>query len=231
MSDHLYTTIVCIGCGHEISVPVYCKDRFCPICSGPRSRRIRRKLNWYVHNSTLKPGQSFKHLVLTVRNDPDLSATVDLLVRSFRRLRQRAWWKRHVTGGAYVIEITGRPGNWHPHIHVLLQSWFMPYQKLKSLWEKCSGSWGVSIQERPPHAVANYLTDYITKAPKMEAFTRQMNLALGNRRLYSVFGSWHSMKPPDMKVAYRCTCCGCSCFLPESILDRQLNRYRDDKFR
>lgn len=212
MSDHLYTTIVCGDCGHLLKVPVYCKNRFCPVCAAPRARRIRKRLQWYVSNVKLLPGQRFKHLVLTVRNSGDLSAAVDHLVKSFRRLRQSVWFKRHVSGGAYVIEITGREGNYHPHIHCLIASYFTPFAILKSHWEKCSGSWGVHISEKPARSVANYLTDYITKLPDDVVDSVPMNEALRSRRLYSVFGTWHAMHCPKFRMTYPCPTCGAGCW-------------------
>jgi len=221
MSNHLYTTITCGDCGHLLKVPVYCKNRFCPVCAAPRSRRLRKKLQWYVSNVKLRPGERFKHLVLTVRNSGDLAAAIDHLVQSFRRLRQRAWWKSHVSGGAYVIEITGQAGNYHPHIHCLLTSYFAPFRVLKAHWEECSGSWGVHISEKPAHSVANYLTDYITKLPADVVDSVPMNEALRRRRLYSVFGSWHALKCPAFKMSYPCPSCGASCWYRIEALCRR----------
>jgi len=224
MSDHPYTTLTCLACGHQITVPVYCKNRFCPVCAGPRHKRLRKKLQWYCSNAHLLPGQTLKHVVLTVKSGPDLETTVNHLVRSFRKLRQRKWWKSHVSGGAYVIEITRSDAGWHPHIHAVVQSWFMPYKTFKTAWDSVSGAWGVSVCERPGYVIANYLTDYITKLPKDITDSKAMSDILGNRRLFSPFGCWHSLKCPSFKVTFPCPKCSQSLWIPEEILDRQFSR-------
>jgi len=224
MGDHPFTTITCICCGHVITVPVYCKNRFCPVCAGPRHRRLRKQLQWYCSNVRLLPGQRLKHVVLTIKSGPDLDECVNKLVHSFRKLRQRKWWKKHVSGGAYVIEITKSESGWHPHIHAVIQSWYMPYDALKANWLKVSGAWGISISERPAYVLANYLTDYITKLPKDIQDSKPLNDALRNRRLFSVFGLWHSMKCPKFKVTFPCPKCLSSAWIPTEILDRQFSR-------
>jgi hypothetical protein len=178
----------------------------------------------------LLPGQSLKHVVLTVKSGPVLQETVDHLVNSFRKLRQRSWWKKHVTGGAYVIEITRSDAGWHPHIHAVVQSWFMPYNAFKKAWDSVSGAWGVSVCERPGYVIANYLTDYITKLPKDTTDSKSMSDALQNRRLFSPFGIWHSMKCPGFKVTFPCPKCGQTLWIPESILDRQFQSHGPPRY-
>jgi len=221
MVEHPYITIICTNCGHQISVPLYCHNRFCPVCSRPRLKRVRKRLQWYCSNVQLLPGQRLKHLVLTVKSSDDLEKSLNHLISSFRKFRGSVWWKKHVSGGAYTIEITKGPFGWHPHLHCIVQSWFMPYHVLKAKWEKLSGAWSVSICERPAHTVANYITDYITKLPASVDNPEYVNKCLQSRRLYSVFGKWHSMKCPLFKLTHPCPKCGESAWIPETCLSHE----------
>ena len=211
---HLYITVMCTCCGKQIEVPVYCGDRFCTICGRPRLARVRRRLNWMVSRIRPRKDYGIKHLTLTIANEPDLPEMLRHIVASFRRLRQRAFWKRHVLGGAYVIEITGRPGNWHAHLHIVIHAYYMRYAKLLALWKKCSGSQGVYIKQIPQKDVVRYLTKYLTKPDVPEQVARETAEALKGYRLFHPFGDWFKIMQEYVDEKPGCPQCGEQCWLP-----------------
>lgn len=190
---HQYIDIWCTHCGHKFPVPVYCGFRFCRICSVRRQARVRRRLKWLLNLVKDKRPYCTKHLTLTISNGKDLPVMVKLLIRSFRKMRQRAYWKNHVKGGAFVIEITGNPGNWHAHIHAIIEARYMPWDVLHRLWNLCSGGEGVWISRIPKNKAIAYLTKYLTKSSAPIDTIQEMSAALHGTRLFSPFGRWYAI--------------------------------------
>lgn len=206
---HTFRTILCISCSHEINIPVYCGDRWCPVCSTPRVKRIRSRILHCIAHQTRRPGATFKHLTLTIRNSESLAEQVKHLVASFRRLRQRAFFKKAVIGGAFVIEITGEHGCWHAHIHAVLYSYYMHWEKLYRLWHKVSGGQHIHIGMVPPLACAKYLTKYVSKGCDIPEHSRvEANEALKSFRLYNPFGSWYHLSAEYVPDKPGCPMCG-----------------------
>lgn len=206
--NHHWLTFYCGGCGERISVPVSCGNRFCKICGLKRQLRVRRRMNFIVKNTRLTSGERWKHLTLTLRNETDLRKMTDNLIKSFRKLRQRQFWKGRVSGGFYVIEITGKEGNWHAHIHAMIVSQFFQWHRMKSLWESITGSTGVYIQNIPPSVAVKYMTKYLTKDSIDSPTIKDINSALKGRRLFQPFGRLHAINLQYTDAKYRCPDCG-----------------------
>ncbi|MBA7646327.1 hypothetical protein ES703_54089 [subsurface metagenome] len=222
--SHSFRTIVCTHCGYKISVPIYCGNRFCPVCSVPRLLRVRRRLDWICLNITPPSGYDFKFLTLTIRNQSDLPEMLALLVKSFRRLRQRAVWKQYVRGGAFVLEVTGRPGNWHAHLHAVIEARYFPYDKILNAWRKVSGSIGVWIKRLPKKSIVGYLTKYLSKCSVPENLTDDVSDSVSGFRLFQPFGTWYAVNLTFQMPKPGCPECGKHCFYPQDILYRQLER-------
>lgn len=204
---HDFIRIVCVSCTNVINVPVYCGSRFCPVCSKPRQSRVRHRLNFIVNSITLELGFRFKHLTLTIPNQPDLEKMLTHLTKSFRKLRNRAFWKNNVKGGAFVFEVTGHPGDWHGHLHIIIESRYMKWEKLRDLWIAVSGGRGVYIQAIPVNQVVLYLTKYLSKESVQSQFQDEISLALKGRRLYQPFGLWHSIYDAGRSNEAVCRAC------------------------
>lgn len=212
MDGHYYISVACTRCGNTIAVPVYCGDRFCPVCGAPRRARIRNRISFLVKQVDLKQGMRIKHLTLTIRNQKCLFDMLKDLTRSFRKLRSRAIWKNHVVGGAFVIEVTGSPGNWHAHIHAVIESYYLDFHKLLNTWIKCSPGQGVYIQNLPLNAVVTYLTKYLTKPDMPDQVSEQVSLAISGYRLFQPFGTWYSISLTYHKPRCLCKECGSKSF-------------------
>jgi len=222
--DHDFTTIVCLHCGKEIVVPVYCGNRFCPICSKPRLARVRRRIEFLIKNTEKENGRSFKHLTLTLRSQPDLPGMLKYLTRSFRKMRNTKLWKRFVSGGAFVIEVTHSDAGYHAHIHSIIYADYIEFNELLRMWVKCSGSRGVYIKRIPEHQIVRYLTKYISKPTDDQAIEDAVHRSLQGFRLFQPFGTWYNLSKKFIDVRPGCPDCGGSSFLPTDILYREIHQ-------
>jgi hypothetical protein len=205
---HEFRTIFCAHCGHSITFLQRCTDRFCQTCGGSSKARTRRRIKSILDNVQNVRGQSLKFLTLTVRSGDCLSECVDHLLASFRKLRARNVWKKHVTGGLFVIEVTHNDKGFHAHIHAIVQMKFWNVRDLSRVWEKCSGAFVVDIREVHDQNVIGYLTSYLSKSEVSEDILPEVNRVLKGRRLFSPFGLWHSLSllfKPQPFVCPKCT--------------------------
>jgi len=221
--DHNYIRILCCGCGKVFDCPLYCGNRFCDVCNSTRRKRVRRRMEYLIDHVPPSDGKNFLHLTLTIANQPDLSRMAKQLLLSFRRLRQRAFWKNHVDGGAFVIEITRSSYGWHAHIHAIIMSDFIPWKKLKREWTDVSGSSGVYIKKIPKIDIVRYLTKYITKTGLSLPDQYAASGALKGSRLFQPFGSWYAISCQAPKYVPQCTVCGGSSF---DMLERVVTQLR-----
>jgi len=221
---HRFTTIVCCYCGHEHKIPVYCGNRFCPICSRPRLARVRRRIGFLVKNNQFRMGYDFKHLTLTIRNRRDLCGMLRHLSKSFRRLRQRRLWRNHVEGGAFVFEVTSKDGYYHVHIHCIIYARFIEWQSLLKLWIDTSGGRGVYIQRIPQSQIVLYLTKYMSKPSCSPDIMQDVQEGLTGLRLFSPFGTWYALNKTYIDVKPGCPVCGKHYFLPFDLLYTNLRK-------
>jgi hypothetical protein len=217
MNGHLFNRYICTSCGEILTVPVFCGDRFCQVCSVIRRSRVRQRLTWLIDNIPTVAGNRYFHLTLTIASKSDLPAMVKKLQLSFRRLRQRQFWKNHVDGGAFVIEITGRPGSWHAHIHAVVSSRWMNWTTLRDLWKKVSSGIGCYLTLIPKSKAVYYLTKYLSKPDMPDIVANQISEGLAGVRLFAPFGSWHATNKSYIKPKCGCRQCGGSHWMEYNI--------------
>lgn len=205
--EHLFTSVFCVNCGHTVPIPVYCHNRFCPVCSVHRNLLIRYKLSSFISSCQLRKYDSFKFLTLTIKNQPGLKEMTRELITSFRRLRQRSVWKKHVRGGACIIEVKPGKGGWHVHLHIVIESAFIPFQTLLAEWKSVSTGQGVYIKKLHNSQVVSYLTKYLTKEQYTEAEQNLMTDILRGVRLFQPFGSWYSPIQAIKRLRFHCPTC------------------------
>jgi len=215
---HEFLTLCCDHCGKQIEVPVYCGNRFCPICSLRRLNRVKRRLQFLATNCKIPPGYKCKFLTLTIKNQKDVHTMVRDLVRSFRKLRQRALWKSAVTGGAYVLEIKGGNGGWHVHIHAIIISKWIKWEDLLKAWKAVSTGTGVWIEDVPVQQTVNYLSKYLTKPAVSDDDLSDANWALKGTRLFSPFGDWHTLAKLFEMPKATCKECNGGSWSPFSLI-------------
>lgn len=220
VENHGWRTLYCIKCGKTIRVIVDCGHRFCPTCSRRRARRVRNRLKHLFSKTEAVPKAGIKMLTLSVQNCKDLDEGIRHLIKSFRRLRQRSLWKHYVLGGAFVIEIKGRPGNWHPHIHAIIHSYYIPWQRLRSSWRQVSGGLACWINAIDNDKAVNYVTKYLTKVDVPAALLDDVSTSLRHFRLFSRFGTWHNIALPKLKYDTPCAQCGNTDYIVDFALER-----------
>jgi ribosomal protein L37E len=222
---HRYRTIACRRCGDTFHVPISCGNRFCSICSGPRRRRVRAKLDAIVSHLRRHKQYSLKMLTLTIPNQEDIHDGFTKILHSFRRLRQRSFWKWKVKGGCWVVEVTGKPSAWHVHIHALLECKYIRHSLLKRHWMAVSDGSIVYIQQIHTSRAIGYVTKYISKGTVPEAFQLYISHGLKGARLFQVFGSWHNISLRVPKISYVCPECGYTHFrvVPDEPLSERLS--------
>lgn len=219
---HNYRLLYCRFCGFRLNVPIDCGNRFCPVCSKRRAFRIRNRISWILSNHQTKPGFCLKMITLSRPNCDQLDEGVSALVNSFRRLRQRKIWIDHVSGGATVIEVTGRPHDWHPHLHILCYSRYIPWKKLRSAWQSCSGGTAVYIQNMTADRAKVYVTKYVTKTDSPPHLSESISNVLRKYRLFQRFGDWHSLRIPKKLYDYPCPTCGRSHWIVEFDVEKAM---------
>lgn len=165
-----------------------------------------------------RPAEKWQFQTFTLKHSArPLPDQLDRLVRSFRKLRQRKLWREHVVTGYATIEVTFHPAGsyspngrqrlsdeWHPHLHVVARTDFIPWGPLRKAWLQVTGdSDNVDCEqcESASHA-ATYVAKYIGKPPDL-ALTGNMQRAaeyyesLQGRRLLMPFGDTAKHKPPN----------------------------------
>ncbi len=191
-----------------------CKLRICPVCR----RRIQAKASGRVLDFMNRhPDDAWQFHTFTLKHSTEpLDRQLDRLVKSFRKLRQRALWRHHVITGYAVIEITFHPADshrtdgrireydeWHPHLHVVARTDFIPWGELRAAWLSVTGdSDAIDCRkcDSSTHA-AHYVAKYIGKPPDLAlagnpARAEEYYHSLKSRRLLMPFGDTAKHRPP-----------------------------------
>ncbi len=178
-----------------------CHDRFCLPCANEKARVAAARLHAKIQ------GTPHRFLTLTLHTDTDsLADSLSRLLKSFRKLRQRAFWKRHVKGGIAIVEVTYNHDRkrWHPHLHVVVAGRYMAKADIGKEWYAVTGdSWIVDIRLiRDDNTASKYLAKYATKGynasvtKTFETLTTAL-VAMRGRRLLITFGTWRGFRITD----------------------------------
>lgn len=206
---HLFSTFLCGNCGHSISVPIRCSDRFCETCGRSRKARIVQRFEELYHFIPEKKSYSFKFLTLTVPSGPDLKTQYDQVLHSFRRLRQRIFWKKRVDGGGFVIELTvNSDGLWNVHLHAIIYSAFLPVKQLSLEWSQCSPGKIVDIRMITSRQVIMYISKYVSKSLVLNQKREEASEVLRGRRMFQPFGIFQNAVQKTEQKLHFCSECG-----------------------
>lgn len=193
-----------------------CKLRVCPACRKAIQRKTFLRILDFLHSA---PAASWQFHTYTLRHtNTPLTDQLDRLVHSFRLLRHRKAWKQACQAGYAVIEITfhqagtwspnGRQreyDEWHPHLHVLVQTQFINWSAVHTAWREITrDSTGLDFkQANDLSKAAGYVAKYLGKPPDLDfantpEHAAEYYLALNNRRLLMPFGpaAKHTLPPP-----------------------------------
>lgn len=180
-----------------VCVAGYCRDRLCPTCMRRRASKVRSRLCGLVASMNAP-----RFLTLGERdNDDPLKSRMDRITAALRRFRRTDTWKRHVRGGVMVWEVTRNveKGTWHPHVHLIIDGEFWPFEQLYAAWNACLGHTGSAKIEacHDRHRSARYLAKYLAKDAEVAFWPRETIREFADgmhrRRLIATFGSCHKV--------------------------------------
>lgn len=149
------TRIASTGQTHEIG-PVRCKRWDCPVCHQINRQRVI---------AIARRGKPNALLTLTVNSNhyatPDEAAAA--LKRGLRLLRLRL--QRHPRMRRFdFLAVFEKHKTGYPHLHLVIQSDFLPWKLLRSMWEGITGSYQVDIRKiSSVGSAAFYVAKYIGK--------------------------------------------------------------------
>lgn len=179
-----------------------CGSRLCPFCGRGRAKRLARQL--LVPIAAMKKP---KMLTLTFRSVKlPLADQLRKLRRCFASLRRTRLWRDNVKGGIYSVEVTLNTdtGLWHPHLHAVIDSNFMPHAVLAKLWGGIvrDSAFVWITQVKSPKNTAWELGKYVGKSPDM-TFWPEGNMttyadAIHGQRMMQPFGDQHGVKVPEL---------------------------------
>lgn len=178
-----------------------CKLRWCPLCS--------KKKSWFIVES-LKPWTSsvsnLKFLTLTLKHsDAPLSQQVTNLYQYFQKFRKLKFLKDNVKGGVWFFQIkkSETSGQWHPHLHCLVEANYMDRERLSRLWQRTTlGSMVIDIRKAGDTArIAEYVGRYSARPSTLAELSVRDRVevvaSLHGRRLV---GTWGTARDINMKM-------------------------------
>jgi len=188
----------CWDCDENIDLVQSCDLRLCPRCS---IRRAYRFIQSYRH--VLDAMTAPKLLTLTFQSVQTLSkALVKACFKYFARLRRTKLWKGAVRGGLAGLEFTYTSAGWHPHIHALIDSAYIPQRLISALWRKITkGAYIVYIQKCDPTTGVYEVAKYVAKGSAFYSQPHLVNSYLRSThkaRFFTTFGTFYgTAQPPD----------------------------------
>ena len=145
----------------------HCGMRCCPRCRETHSAKTREKLDRFL---ALVPPHRLSMITLTLKHtDAPLTDQIDRLYASFKLLRKEPCWQAAKPRGYSVLEISRSTDGltWHPHLHLLANTPYIPDDRLKSAWLRITGDSHIVDIRRVNSAARDkhrdYLCTYLTK--------------------------------------------------------------------
>lgn len=174
-----------------------CHDRFCLPCGQERSRVIAHN----VHARLDARRARFVTLTIRASTEP-LTELLNLLYKSFAKLRRTCLWSQTQVGGVAFLEVKWCKGTrrWHPHLHILTEGKYIAKQALSNAWRKATdGSFIVDVKKiTSADRAIGYVIKYASK-PHDHSMLHDPDrldeavVALKGRRLCLTFGTWRGV--------------------------------------
>jgi hypothetical protein len=108
-------------------------SRLCPHCAHYRAMVKAARVQKFM---LTRAEGSLRYAVLSEKNSANLEEGIASLWASWTRLRRSVQWKRKVKGSIVVLEVTYNrvARTWHPHLNVLMEGDYFPFELLNKLW-------------------------------------------------------------------------------------------------
>lgn len=170
-----------------------CRLRWCPICSKARSSFLSVQVkDW------LKSFKNPKFLTLTMKHSKaPLEHQIKWLYENFRRYRQKKHISRKIRGGIWFFQLKKSKTDdlWHPHLHCVIDSPYIPHKLLSDLWkQQTKSSSVVDIRAiRKPEKIAEYVARYCARPCNLSSYSDdeiiEIFTVFHGRRLCGAWGS------------------------------------------
>jgi len=213
--NHTYRNITCGDCGLVYKVPLNCGDRLCPICKKPNYYRL---LRLYLPVIRKIKTSNLKLITLTHCNFKYLTrSSVRQIASDYRQLRETAFWNKSVKGSLAVVECKHKNDKvgWNIHIHILVDSSFIPVGRLSKVWASITGhSYIVDIRRgRSNRNSVFHLLKYFLKTPVIQGnniiqLRQDYNDAFRRSRTLITSGSLYNVIAEDIVYHFSCPKCG-----------------------
>jgi hypothetical protein len=141
-----------------------------------------------------------KHIVLTVRNIPDLTKQhVEEFKHWWARFRRRKFaanWR----GGFYSLELTNEGRGWHLHLHALIDAKWIDSSQLAIEWSKCTNGAGniVCVKDARRENYLAEVTKYAVKGVDLAKWSGTDIITFINAfqgvRTFGVFGTLYGAR-------------------------------------
>jgi len=196
--DSCHTEWTVAQCGNCKAVRKFANrcDLFCcPECAYALQKHRQHQVEWWIKTIT-QP----KHVVLTVRNLPDLSAGHLRQFKKFWAQLRRRKFARNWKGGFYRIELTNEGRGWHLHLHALVDAKWIDQTELTNQWRSITNGLGYIVKVKDVRA-GSYLrevTKYVVKGNELAKWSptdiATFVRAFDGARTFGVFGSLYGMR-------------------------------------
>lgn len=175
-----------------------CGVRVCPHCSRRRSLILAGRMQAFLVGKT-----GLRYVVLAERNVENLKEGMALLWKSWTSLRRSVRWKRKVKGSIVALEVTRNPedGSWHPHLNVLMEGEYFPFEELNQAWVSASEGRGhTSFIRAADEGTVHELIKYVTKVSDLLEQPRALDeflTAVKGARLIRTYGTFFGIPTSD----------------------------------
>jgi len=217
--------------GHDWASPAQadnsCSVRLCPHCAHRKGKMQATRVQKFI------VGRSVRYVVLAERNSTNLAAGIRSLYAAWNSLRRSARWKGKVKGSIAVLEVTYNKTSrtWHPHLNVLMEGDYFPFEELNQAWVKATEGKGQTSFIRAADAgTAFELVKYTLKIAELKdsplgavyelliadpAALDEFLSAVYGVRLIRTYGTFRSMPMEDdeAKEDEVCPDCGSDCWI------------------
>jgi len=150
------------------------------------------------------------------KDDPHVG--IKCLREAWNKLR-RTKLMASVRGGCYSIEVKVKDEGFHIHMHALVDSGYLPYQKIFTAWREILGLTHVEVDIRCAEGqkAREYVSKYTAKSAGFEndeeAIVKWYKATKGER-LFATFGAWYNAKleellPEEQIFVPKCVCPYC----------------------
>lgn len=116
-----------------------CSVRLCPHCSHRKASMKAMTVQKFLIGR-----EGARYVVLSERNSKNLAEGIRSLYQAWTSLRRSVCWKEKVKGAIVVLEVTynKKHRTWHPHLNVLFEGEYFPFELLKQAWIKATNGRG-----------------------------------------------------------------------------------------